>query len=166
MSILHFYIFTFLHEGPSRGTKSWLKTAYYVQNLDSRRLILHFNIFTSGSVQGSRTCTQDGFFCPMFRPESRRLILHFRFLHFHIRISPEVQTWTRHVNFTFSHFFILTWGSVEGYKIWAQDSLLCPKSGLETANFTFLHFYIGVCRPVQNLDSRRLILSNIWTRYG
>ena len=36
----------FLHGGLLRGPESGLKTAYFVQYLDSRRLILHFYIFT------------------------------------------------------------------------------------------------------------------------
>ena len=44
-TFLNIYIFKFLHGGLLWGPESLLDTAYYVQYLTSRRLILHFYIF-------------------------------------------------------------------------------------------------------------------------
>ena len=40
------------------------------------------------------------------------------------------------------HFYIFTWGSAQRSRTLSQDDFFCPQSGLEMANFTFLHFTI------------------------
>ena len=66
--------------------------AYFVHNLDSTRLMLHFYIFTWGSAQRYRTFSQDDFFCPQSGLEMANFtftFLHFTILHGDLIKGPE-----------------------------------------------------------------------------
>ena len=143
------YIFTFLHGGLHRGPESGLETAYFVQYLDSIRLILHLYIFTflHGGCSGVQNLGLGRLILSNIWFETA----NFTFLHFYMGICLGVQNlaWDgifcpisglEMSIFTFLHFYIFTWRSSQGSRIWAWDRLFCPKSGLETANFVILAY--------------------------
>ena len=86
----------FLHGGLLRGPESGLKTAYFVQYLDSRRLILHFYIFTflhfyMGVCSGVQNLGL-GRFSPISGLETANFTSYiFTFLHFYMGVCLGVQ---------------------------------------------------------------------------
>ena len=127
--------------------------AYFVHNLDSTRLMLHFYIFTWGLLRGTEPFLKMTFF--VLNLDSKWLILHLHFyiLLFYMGIWSRVLNltsrlvilfnfWTRDGNFTSVLFLMGSAQPAEGSRIWSQVGLFYPRSGFGIANFHFLQLYI------------------------